>query len=363
MPRAVDAGRGSPTPGAGLAATPLADPKINGTVASQTSEKARTPLELEIRASEPPPSAASSARLTGKAVLDERIIPKSTRPPRMGREVSPASARDAGSPRKAHGRSAESDPPVTLDAEGEPHDDDAFFAADVGQVHARHFGPPAFDLPEPRARLVTQADVIRVDRLRRVVTVVVAVAGAACLFVAVRLSQGKKPADPPRRDPAPIVVAAQPLPPAPAVTLDPTPTAAPAPAALPPGPPGGSSTPSTMASAPSAPLSGAASAPSPAPAASDAASPSASAPAAVVDPAQTKKLIKSALSALESGNNRAAVERSSAAVEADPTDATGYLYWGTALMNMGKLGDAKKVFKTCVDVATRGPKSDCRQFR
>ena len=48
---------------------------------------------------------------------------------------------------------------------------------------------------------------------------------------------------------------------------------------------------------------------------------------------------------------------------ADPTDANNYLYWGTALMSLGKRPEAKEVFGTCVTQAKRGPIHECRQFR
>jgi colicin import membrane protein len=50
-------------------------------------------------------------------------------------------------------------------------------------------------------------------------------------------------------------------------------------------------------------------------------------------------------------------------VEADPTDANAYLYWGTALMELGKHKEAKGVFARCVETATRGPRHECRAFR
>jgi hypothetical protein len=94
-----------------------------------------------------------------------------------------------------------------------------------------------------------------------------------------------------------------------------------------------------------------------------AAAPVAEPAAAPADPAQAKALARKSLALLERGNNKGAIEAATAAVEADPTDADPYLYWGTALMELGKRADAKQVFGRCVDQATRGRKAECRQFR
>jgi TolA-binding protein len=81
------------------------------------------------------------------------------------------------------------------------------------------------------------------------------------------------------------------------------------------------------------------------------------------DPAQARELTRQALSLLERGNYRGAIEKATASVDADPTDANAYLYWGTALMELGKHKDAKAIFARCAESATRGPKHECRQFR
>lgn len=87
------------------------------------------------------------------------------------------------------------------------------------------------------------------------------------------------------------------------------------------------------------------------------------APAKQLDPAAAKELTKKALVALERGKHADAIAHAKASVDADPTDANAYLYWGTALMESGKRAEAKAVFATCVDAATRGPKHECRAFR
>ncbi|MCS6898866.1 MAG: tetratricopeptide repeat protein [Myxococcales bacterium] len=78
---------------------------------------------------------------------------------------------------------------------------------------------------------------------------------------------------------------------------------------------------------------------------------------------QAKALTKQALRLLEQGSYKGAIEKASASVEADPTDANAYLYWGTALMSLGKMKEAKEIFTRCTEKATRGPTNECRKFR
>ena len=280
-------------------------------------------------------------------MLDDRLVAKGTGKKKKRKD-------------KSGGKSEvrESEPPdsprsVTLDAHDDGHDD--FFETPAEKVQQQHYVAEAFDDEETHFRPLTVDDVVRRNKLRRIVTVVVGVAASACLFAGVRLSMGTKHADPPPLDRSQVVIAAPPVPKPQPVVEDAKPTPTPTAATE------GATAPSGSASA--APAASASAAPVVSAPASASAAPAGSAPAGPLDPEEAKKLTKNALKALESGNNKVAVERSSAAVDADPSDATGYLYWGTALMNMGKLADAKKVFATCVEKATKGPKADCRQFR
>ena len=134
---------------------------------------------------------------------------------------------------------------------------------------------------------------------------------------------------------------------APARTATPAPAPSPEPAATP--------TPAALAAPVVAPAAQP-SAPASAPQAAAAAAPA-------VDPAAARELTKQALSLLERGNYKASIEKAASSVEADPTDANAYLYWGTALMELGKHKEAKVVFARCVETATRGPKHECRTFR
>lgn len=106
----------------------------------------------------------------------------------------------------------------------------------------------------------------------------------------------------------------------------------------------------------------------PPPAASSAESPPAAsaapeAPAKTSDPAKAKELTLKSLKALEMGKNADSIEFAKQSIQADPEDANPYLYWGTALLSLGKRVEAKEIFSRCVEHAKRGPIHECRQFR
>ncbi|MGK3984984.1 hypothetical protein WME99_18190 [Sorangium sp. So ce136] len=72
------------------------------------------------------------------------------------------------------------------------------------------------------------------------------------------------------------------------------------------------------------------------------------------------KLKKEALSFLNRGRYKDAIEVSRAAIAADPTDALPYLYLGSALQDTGKWKDGLAAYSECVRNATKGPVHECR---
>jgi tetratricopeptide (TPR) repeat protein len=82
-----------------------------------------------------------------------------------------------------------------------------------------------------------------------------------------------------------------------------------------------------------------------------------------VDPALAKDLRKKALATLERGRYKDAIPLAEEAVNAEPDDATAYVYWGTALMELGKRTEAKAIFGRCVERAKKGPVYECKQFK
>ncbi len=198
----------------------------------------------------------------------------------------------------------------------------------------------------------TEQDLRRRDRLRKLVLSIVAVAAAASLIVALK-SRSPSVASPP-----PAVVAARPLPhPAP---VAPASTPARAEPAVAPSPDAAPTPSSEVAAAPTT-----SAAPSAAPATSEAPSAASSAQTSsgLVDAEAARELRKEANKLLNLGKYKAAVEKAEAAIQGDPEDANAYLYLGTALMELGKMADAKRAFRTCVERAKRGPKHECAQFR
>jgi hypothetical protein len=268
-------------------------------------------------------------------------------------------------------------------------DDDetrAFFAsadAAVARLHAEErkaaqLEDAALSKPPPPP---SPAQIARRQQLRKVVGGVLGVAIALAAMMLLRVAMAPKESDLARLEVPPMPRIAAPItsiegvkvtpdatnPPAEApgsvapvasdaasaaasASAAPTDSAAPADSAAPP------------LSASAAPADSVAPAASAAPPASASASASAAAPSGA-SPEEVKALTRKALSLLEQGSYKGAIEKASASVAADPTDANAYLYWGTALMNMGKTKEAKEVFARCVSEATRGPKNECRQFR
>ena len=75
-----------------------------------------------------------------------------------------------------------------------------------------------------------------------------------------------------------------------------------------------------------------------------------------------KELKKKASIAINSGNNKAAIDAANAAISADPEDAMMYLYLGSAYLNLGNAKEAREAFNECVRKAKTGPKYECQQM-
>ncbi|WP_437526863.1 tetratricopeptide repeat protein [Sorangium sp. So ce726] len=76
--------------------------------------------------------------------------------------------------------------------------------------------------------------------------------------------------------------------------------------------------------------------------------------------ADAGKLKKEALSFLNRGRYKDAIEASRAAIAVDPSDALPYLYLGSALQDTGKWKDGLAAYSDCVRNATKGPVHECR---
>jgi hypothetical protein len=71
-------------------------------------------------------------------------------------------------------------------------------------------------------------------------------------------------------------------------------------------------------------------------------------------------LRKETLSLLNKGRNKDAIEKAKEAIAADPTNATAYLYLGSALQDLGKWKDGLEAYNECVRNASKGPINECR---
>ena len=225
-------------------------------------------------------------------------------------------------------------------------------------------------------RRITPEVIARRDKMKRVVTGVVAVAGVLSLGVFTKMALGPKQhafdesavrAHAAKRvEAAPALLATHDPPRGPRVDAPPPPPADDREdeATADPAAPGASAAPSAAAAsaAPSAASSPSEATGAPGTAPSAASSVAGDTSSAVPDPDKAKPLTKKALQALEGGKYAAAIEHASASVDADPTDANAYLYWGTALMEQGKRAEAKAVFARCVASSKRGPKHECASF-
>lgn len=79
----------------------------------------------------------------------------------------------------------------------------------------------------------------------------------------------------------------------------------------------------------------------------------------IVDAAKYKELKNNALGLLSRSRFSDAERAARLMVEADPSDATGYLYLGTALLEQRKKSEAMEVKATCLKIAKKGPINEC----
>ncbi|HEU4412748.1 MAG TPA: bacterial transcriptional activator domain-containing protein [Polyangiaceae bacterium] len=74
---------------------------------------------------------------------------------------------------------------------------------------------------------------------------------------------------------------------------------------------------------------------------------------------RAQELARQADSSLGGRRYREAIEYASRAVELDPADASAYVIWAKALNETGQRGEAKRVYASCLERATEGPKDEC----
>ncbi len=193
---------------------------------------------------------------------------------------------------------------------------------------------------------MTPAMLERQRKMRKLVGGVVAVASLVVLFGIGRTMFSHSPADasPASQKTAPAPVVEEPA--APAATQEATVAkpAEPAPAPV-----------ETAAAEPSATADATASASAEASASASAAPAETATASSSLSADEIKALKKKAESAINRGDNKAAIDASIEALKADDTDALTYLYLGSAYMSIGKMKEAKEAFDTCANKAVGKP--------
>lgn len=252
-------------------------------------------------------------------------------------ELSEPSARTEAAP--------ESSEPAKEPPPSRHHDiadeDSLSLSADFFHKPADSVPPHVDDFHEPAPLLIPPETLARRARFRRIVAAVVGFAGVVSIAVIARAIASQSH----RRTNTPVVTATAP----PSVVA--APSAVPSASAVPTAAP---------SAAPDAPEPSA-SAPTPEPVASAQAEPEKK-----VEPAKAEgdpvALRKEALKLLNMGKTKDAIPVARAAIAADPTDASAYLYLGSALQDSGKWKDGIEMYCECVRNATKGPVSECRQM-
>ena len=328
---------------------------------AMTSEPPSAPEETPAAAAEATPAAAMEAAPTAEATAaPEPVRVEPVRVEVAPVEVAPVEAR-VGAPVEAPVELAESAPAAAsavaeaapsvdepaADPQGERRSEDAEEHPDAaafsgGSIRYSDDSVPPFVEAEdeddvPLVEALSPEALARRARLRRVVGAIVGFA-AVISVVAV----GKSMARPTYAPVAPPPVAA---------------AAPPEPKAAPETRPASDVKPAPEAEAEATP----APAPAPAPAKDAEASKAEPAPAdkPAADPADAAKLRKEALSFLNRGRYKDAIESARAAIAADPGDAMAYLYLGSALQDSGKWKDGIAAYSDCVRNAKKGPVHEC----
>ena len=85
----------------------------------------------------------------------------------------------------------------------------------------------------------------------------------------------------------------------------------------------------------------------------------ASAAPAAPDPESAKADKKLAQKALERGKLADAIEAGERSVASDPTDGEAWLILGASYQEKGKIAEAKRCYRACIDQGKRGPKGEC----
>lgn len=280
---------------------------------------------------EPSPHAANDA---AAATLPKEDAPPASQPKAIGEGLDP-----------------ENDPNDTSSLSGkffldEPADDPSLSPV-VDEPQEPSFDHDDGDDEQP-IFLSPEAQAHRA-RLRRIVGGLVAFVGLIAIAVVGKAVLGSSKSSAPSPS-ASATASVAPAVPKPAETVAPKPAETMAATAAP-------AAPSAAPSADSAkPADSATADAQPAPSGEPDAKPAEAAP----DPAKAAALEKEALSLLNRGKRKEAIEKAREAIAADPSQAMPYLYLGSALQDSGRWKDGIEAYSECVRNATKGPVNECR---
>ncbi|MBI4955839.1 MAG: hypothetical protein HY908_27720 [Myxococcales bacterium] len=356
------AARPSEPPQAPAAAEPATVPDAGATRALEAHDEDVAESE---RAAEPPPAPSAAARDAAPGHPATQAAPPTDA--EVDAEAAPSGAVDSLgdtlqsevlAPAARQARAASTPVPVRTAEAHEHHDEapissrssaalesklhrlDSEFFRESHAPHAPHHVHDEESVderhPPPSPELLA-----RRSRMRRTVGIVV---GAVALVVVGALAKASLTSS---SEPSPSATQPRPK----------TTQAAPASAAPAPTP-----TPTAVATAPAPSATDAASADasaSAAPEASASAATSAEATASASSSASVKDLLAETLRLLNMNKLADAAESARRLVAAAPEDATGYLYLGSALQDLGKGAEARAAFDDCMTFAKTGPYGEC----
>jgi len=281
------------------------------------------------------PASTKEPAVADKPVPSVKDVGAAPKPPTSQKKPVKAEAAKTDATKSTSKRAGDDEPPDSLSVSAE------FFRRDEDTVR------PVIDSHEvvedlaPRAPPPSPAVLARRARLRRVVAGVVAFAGVISIAVIGKMVMASK--QPSATVKPPVVQQDTPKDPKPA-----------------PEPPATAQNVATAEPAKPAETAD--------PKAADTADPKAAEAKAEEDAkkaepsADAAALRKEALGLLNRGKLKDVIPKAREAIAADPTDATAYLYLGSALQDTGHWKDGLEAYNECVRNATKGPVHECRQM-
>lgn len=314
------------------AAASIARPRVEEPAAAPAEVVAKTLSMPEAETPPEPPATQRAAALADDAERGPATVPAQKAEPSVTvarTEAAPEPSEPAKEPKSTRPHDIADEDSLSLSAD--------FFHKPTDSVP-----PHVDDFQEPAPLLIPPEALARRARFRRIVAAVVGFAGVVSIAVIARTVGSQSH----RRTNLPAVTAAAP------------PPVVAGPSAIPRAPAVPTAAPSAVPDAPQP----SASAPAPEAVASAQAEPDKKPDAPAKEEGDPVALRKEALKLLNMGKTKDAIPVARAAIAADPTNASAYLYLGSALQDSGKWKEGVEIYSECVRQATKGPVNECRQM-